>query len=251
MNARLSQLLTLVLAGVCGFFLLLIILFQFGVGRGYRWWPLDDTSTLSGQGRDLDHSSFSLPAWDSYADVNKRPLFNEDRRPTPPPPPEAAISTAAPIPHLNVVLSGVIISKKVRLALIKENGKPTSTAVKEGGALGGDLAAWSLAQVKPRAAIFKSSAGESVEVELIASAIDQKPTPPSNPPAAVNPAQPQPQPTGAAPPAAPPPGNPATAEAKPAEQPPANADLQQRIEARRQQLREQNDRARQQQGQSQ
>jgi general secretion pathway protein N len=248
MNARLSQLLSVILAGACGFFLLLIILFQFGVGRGYRWWPLDDANTLAAQGKDLDHSSFSLPAWDSYADVNKRPLFNEDRRPTPPPPPEAVVNTAPQIAQLHIVLSGVIISKKVRLALIKENGKQTSTSVKEGGALAGDLAAWSLAQVKPRAAVFKSSAGESVEVELIASAIDQKPTPPSNPPAAVMP--PQPQPTGAAPPAAAP-GAPPMAEARPAEQPPANADLQQRIEARRQQLREQNERARQQQqGQS-
>ena len=229
MNLRASRGLTLTLAGIAALMLLLVVLFWVGVGRGYSWWPLDPLDSAAGK-KKLANAQYRLGAWDTFADVNTRPLFNEDRRPTPPMPADAPVD-AKPIPKLELVLSGVIITTKARLAMVKEKGKEKSMTVKEGGTLPGELAAWSLAEVKPRSAVFKNSAGESATVELIPVASSQKPTPPppprtSNPPVA---GAPPPQP-GQAPPMLPAPASPDAA---------AAADLQQRIDARRQQIREQ------------
>lgn len=234
MNLRVSRGLTFLLAGACALLLLLVALFWFGFGRGYGWWAVDPVDENAGK-KKLVNEQFRLGSWDKFAEVNARPLFNEDRRPTPPMPPDSA-PDVKPIPKLDVVLSGVIITSKVRLAMVKEKGKEKSMTVKEGGAMPGEWGAWSLAEVKPRMAVFKNSAGESATVELIAVANSQKPTPPPpprNPPTAPpEPTPPAPQP-GQAPPQIPsPPAQPATAEA-------ASSDLQQRIDARRQQIREQ------------
>ena len=230
MTSRFSHLATLVLAGACGVLLLLVLLFQLGAGRGYRWWPADANDALAPRDQ-LDRSTFKLPAWSDFADVNLRPLFNEDRKPTPPAPPESAVQNQKPVPKLNVQLTGVILSPTLHIAMIIENGKTTSSAVREGHSLPGELSAWTVTKVKPRGASFRSTAGEEVELELIAKGSGLKPPPPAAP--AAPPMVPQ----------APPP----QAEGQPAQ----NMELQQRIEARRKQLQEQADRAKQQQGEGQ
>lgn len=229
MNLRVSRGLTLVLAGICALFLLLVVLFWFGVGRSYSWWTLDPTDDAAGK-KKLVNAQYKLGPWDNFAEVNARPLFNEDRRPTPPMPPEQQ-TDVKPIPKLDVVLAGVIITSKVRLAMIKEKGKEKSTTVKEGGAMPGELSAWSLAEVKPRSAVFKNSIGESATVELIAVANSQKPTPP--PPPRVAPPPPPAPGQAPQPQILPSPAQPLPPDAA------AAADLQQRIDARRQQIREQ------------
>ncbi len=232
MKSRFSHLVTMVLAGTCGLLLLMLLLLQFGAGRGYRWWAAGAADALAPSDQ-LDRSTFKLPAWSEFADVNTRPLFNEDRKPTPPAPPEAAGQPDKPIPKLNATLSGVIITPKLRIAMIVDNGKTTqSTAVREGHALPGDLAAWNLTKVEPRGATFKSSAGEEVKLELIAKGNGLKPPPPAAP-------------AGAAPPVVPPAAA-ADADAKPGRQPEQNTELQQRIEVRRKQLQEQAEKAKQQ-----
>ena len=229
MKSRFSHLLTMALAGACGLLLLLLVLVQFGAGRGYRWWSADAADALAPNDQ-LDRSTFKLPAWSEFADVNTRPLFNEDRKPTPPAGPDApAGEPAKPVPKLNVTLSGVVITPKVRIAMIVENGKTTqSSAIREGHALPGELAAWSLTKVEPRGATFKSSAGEEVKMELIAKGNGLKPPPPAAPAASAPPVVPASAPT--------------EGEAKPGQ----NTELQQRIEARRKQLQEQSDKAKQQ-----
>jgi general secretion pathway protein N len=228
-NLRVSRGLTLGLAAFAGLMFLLCVLMWFGFGRGYSWWPLDPADSSAG-GKKFFNEQFRLGSWDKYAEVNDRPLFNEDRRPTPPMPPEDGGSGATPLRALDVVLSGVIITPKMRMALVKEKGKEKAMTVKEGGPMPGEWGAWNLVEVKPRSAVFKNSAGESATVELIAVATTQKPTPLPPPPR---------EPVAAAAPPVP-----APAQAPPVQQAgePANAaqvDLQQRIEARRQQIREQ------------
>lgn len=244
MNLRLSRSVTLVLTGACVLLFLLVVAFWFGMGRGYSWWTLDSVDEASGK-KKLVNSQFKLEPWESFAEVNARPLFNEDRRPTPPMPPDQQ-GEIKPIPKLDVVLSGVIITSKVRLAMVKEKGKEKSTTVKEGGAMPGEFGAWSLTEVKPRSAVFKNSAGEIATVELIAVANSQKPTPPP-PPRVATPAPPapgqMPQP-GQPPQILPTPAMPANPDAA------AAADLQQRIDARRQQIREQQQQQQQQAPQS-
>lgn len=230
-KSRLSQTTTLVLAVACGVLLLLVFVLELGAGRGYRWWPMEAQQHPPRQ-QAIEHAAFRLPSWNEYANIHQRPVFNEDRRPTPPPPPEGA--TDKPIPKLTITLSGVILTPSLHVAMIVENGKTQSSAIKEGGSLPGDLGGWSLAKVKPRSAVFKNALGEEAELELIAKGSGLRPPQPAPPAPPVVP-QPQPQ---VAPAAA---ANPQTGNA--AEQ--AN-ELQQRIDARRKQLQEQADRAKQQ-----
>ena len=231
---RLSQMITVALAATCGVLLLLAFVLELGVGRGYRWWTMEAEESAPRQDQ-MERASFKLQAWDDYASIHQRPVFNEDRRPTPPAPPE--VDTGKPIPKLTTVtLSGVILTPRVHVALIVENGKAQSTAVKEGGSLPGDLNAWTLIKVKPRGAVFKNAVGEEAELELIAKGSGLKPPQPA-PPAVATPAPPVvPQPQPAAAPAATQTGS-ATEQA---------SELQQRIDARRKQLQEQADRAKQQ-----
>lgn len=236
MNLRMSRGFTLVLAGACGFLLLLVVLAWFGVGRGYAWWPLDPVDAAKSK-KNLANPQFRLGPWENFAEVNKRPLFNEDRKPTPPMPADAP-ANQQPIKQLDVVLSGVIITPKVRMALVKEKGKEKAMTVKEGGAMPGDWSSWSLTEVKPRGAVFKNSAGESATVELIPVASSQKPTPPPPPHTSPTPAAAATTP-GQPPVAVPPPGQPPQVPGQPGAAPDAATDLQQRIEARRQQIREQ------------
>ena len=233
-TSRFSPKLTLALAAVCGVLLLLVLLLQFGFGRGSHWWPAG-TSDATPQQELRAQAVFKLPPWSEYAGIHTRPLFNEDRKPTPPSPPESPASDK-PIPKLSVALTGVIITPKVHVAMVVEQGKTQSTAVKEGGTLPGDLSAWSLVKVKPRGAVFKNSAGEEAELELIAKGSGLKPPQPAAPAPPVVP-QPQPQPAAAAT------NQPATATQPATDQ--AN-ELQARIDARRKQLQEQADRAKQQ-----
>ena len=244
MNLRVSQGLTLALVGAAAFMLLLVVLFWLGVGRGYSWWPLDPLDPAAGK-KKFANAQFRLGPWDNFAEVNARPLFNEDRRPTPPMP-DMPGGEAKPIPKLDVVLSGVIITSKARLAMVKEKGKEKSMTVKEGAAMPGEWAAWSLAELKPRSAVFKNSAGQSETVELIPVASSQRPTPP--PPSRVANTPPVPgQPAMAPQPGQAPPMLPAPVQAAPAQPPSPDAaaaeDLQQRIESRRQQIREQQQQA--------
>lgn len=230
MKRRLSHLITLALVVACGLSLVMVLLVQLGAGRGYHWWAADADDPLAPNDH-LDRSTFKLPPWRDFADVNERPLFNEDRRPTPPAP-ELPPGDQKPVPKLNISLSGVILTPSLHIAMIVENGKTTSAAVREGHSLPGDLSAWSVTKVKPRGATFRSSAGEELELELIAKGSGLKPPPP--PASPVAPQAMQPQPTDAA-------------GAKPGEQ---NAELQQRIEARRKQLQEQAERNREQHGEA-
>jgi len=233
-KSRFSQRLTLALAATCGVLLLLVLLLEFGFGRGYRWWP-PGTDEATPQQEPRARAAFKLPPWNEYAGIHTRPMFNEDRKPTPPAPPDAGPDK--PIPRLNASLTGVILTPKVHVAMIVEQGKTQSTAVKEGGALPGDLNAWTLVKVKPRGAVFKSSAGEEAELELIAKGSGLRPPQPT-PPAAQPPIIPQPQPNTAGTNQPPPAPAPAAAEQ-------AN-ELQARIDARRKQLQEQAERAKQQ-----
>jgi general secretion pathway protein N len=238
MNLRVSRGLTFGLACLAALMLLLVALFWFGVGRGYSWWPRDPQSE-SANNKKFANAQFRLGNWDNFAEVNTRPLFNEDRKPTPPMPSDGGGDQKS-AKQLDLVLSGVIITPDIRMAMLKEKGKEKAMTVKEGGNLPGDWDAWSLAELKPRKAVFKNSAGDSETVELIPVATSQKSTPP--PPSrevapaqsaqkpAAQPGQPSHQP--------PAPGHPAPqTPAQPGTQ--AATDLQQRIDARRQQIREQ------------
>jgi general secretion pathway protein N len=211
--------LTLTLAGACAALFALALAMQLGVGRGYHW---DEDGAGAGEpvaGAAIDDRQFALPPQTEFAVIGERPVFNEDRKPAPEEPNDAP--GAPPPSPLNISLTGTVLvgTPPVHIAMVRENGKATTISLKEGMPLPGDQAAWTLSQVKNRSAIFKSSAGEEVEVELAVASAGQKPNPAPVRPGAVAP--------GHA--AAPPPGSPVTAQSD---------ELQHRIEERRKQMRE-------------
>ena len=223
-----EKMLTTVLASTCGVLFALGLALQFGVGRGYHWLPADTDPAAAGAMADVDRNAYQLPPQAEFAVIDQRPLFNEDRKPSPEEATDATPETPPPSP-LNISLTGTMLVGKPELhvAIVRENGKAQSIALKEGMPLPGDQGAWTLSRVKTRSAVFKSSGGEEVEVELAVGNPGQKPGAPPRPGSApATPTGGRPPPGSAVP--LPPPG-PETAQA---------GELQQRIEERRKQMRE-------------
>ena len=240
MSVRGAKILSVVLAAVCGALLLVAIALQIGVGRGFRWLPLDDDVIASVGGSTIDRQPFKLPPESAFGETTERPLFNEDRKPTPEPP-EAPVNPPPPPVALNVNLTGVILTPAVHIAMLHDNGKNDQFTVKEGMPLPGDLGGWTLTKVKQRSALFKESAGEEVEVELSTAVASPKPgSAPARPGAPQLPAAATVAAQGQKPPAPPAQGG------KPAEVSSAEQ-LQRRIEERRKQMRDEAERLKQQQ----
>ncbi len=235
MNVQTARLTTKVLAGTCGALLLIAVAQYIGVGRGYRWSPDAEGEAANGALSAIDSKPVSLPPASAFADIDAHPLFNEDRQPTPV---DASDGTeAAPPPSpLNIALTGVILddANHVRIAMLQDKSRNQAIALKVGMPLGGDQASWTLIDVKPRGAVFKSAANETTEVALETSLVQ-----PSAPkPAARTPAKP-PAPGGK--PNMPPGKAPPNATPDPKGN---NADLAHRIEERRRQMREDAERLR-------
>jgi general secretion pathway protein N len=238
MSIQGARLLTLVMAGTCAFLLLLALTLQIGLGRGYSWQSDDEDSVAGNALGAIDRTPFKLPPESSFAETEVRPPFNEDRKPTPDVP--ADVVQPPPPTPLNIALTGVILTPQLHIAMIHDNGKNDSSAIKEGMPLPGDLGGWTLIRVKDRSAIFKEAAGDEVEVELSTAVASPKPGAPARPGAKETAGAP-PQP-GSKPP---PPGkdNPG-AKTSQAE------DLQRRIEERRKQMRDEAERLKQQPNQN-
>lgn len=245
MSLRATRLLMITLAAVSAVLALLLVIQWAGFGRGYGW-LVDEEGVQALDVGTIDRTPFSLPPEATYAAVAARPLFNEDRKPTPLDAGPEAAPAAPPVP-LNIALTGVIVTSKVKLAMIQDKARNQPQALKVGMPLEGDQSAWTLVEVNARSVVFENPAKERNEVELETSST---PLPAAAPaPAIQQPAPPrqspkpgQPQPTGQPPQ----PGAPAeVATGQPAAAN-ANEDLVKRIEERRRQMREEAEKLRQQ-----
>jgi len=233
MSIQGAKLLTLILAATCGLLLLLALALQIGFGRGYHWLSADEDAVSGLASGGIDSTPFKLPPESGFEQTEARPLFNEARKPTPDTPGDA-VTPAAPSVPLNVSLTGVILTPELHLAMIHDNGKNNSVALKEGMPLPGDLGGWTLTRIKPRSAIFKEGSGDEVEVELTTAVASPKPGTPPRAGAPAAPGTPQFGP------------KPALAGTKPPD-PNQAEQLQHRIEERRKQMRDEAERLKQQQ----
>ncbi len=230
MSTQAAKLLSAILAGVCGVLLLLALAMQFGFGRGYSWLQPDvDSAQVASVA--IDKTPFKLPPETQFADTTARPLFNDDRKPTPDSP-DAPDTPPPPKVPLNIALTGVILTPQLHLAMVHDKLKNKDVALKEGMPMDGDQGGWILTRINPRSAVFRETSGEEVEVELSTAV--------AGPTSAVN-ARPGAQ-AVVAPVRVP---APAPMAAPPAQNAQAQA-LQQRIEERRRQMREEAERLRQQ-----
>lgn len=162
-----------------------------------------------------------------YAEAASRPLFTQDRRPrsfmaTGPEGDNVAMSQS-----LDFILTGVLISPQVQLAVLQPSGGGDAQRVRVGGSPEGG-AGWRLIEVQPRRAIFEGAGGQS--------ALDLRTFGEAGGPAATAVARPQATPAvaNAGPPPPPPPPQAAD---EPQDQEARIEAIRKRIEARRAQMR--------------
>lgn len=183
MDVQLARMTTFALGGICVLLLLATLIQLAGYGRGYGWLPAEEIDAQA-VAVAIDRQPFELPPASSFDEIEARPLFNEDRKPTPVDTGEA-IAEAPKVP-LNVTLTGIILVRKtdvtpeLRIAMVRDNARNESLALKVGMPLTGDQAGWTLASVGPRVAVFKNASDESTEIELQTAATLAAPTPPAS-----------------------------------------------------------------------
>lgn len=168
MNVRTGRLLTNGLAAACGVLLLAAIAQYAGLGRGYGWLPQDSVASDQAKAVNIDRDPFKLPPMTAFADIDARPLFNADRKPSPADE-SADDGGEAPANPLDITLTGVVLTPGLKMAMVLEkSGKRGNQgqALKVGMPLEGDLAGWTLVEVKPRSAVFRNGSNETSEVEL-------------------------------------------------------------------------------------
>lgn len=154
-----SRPLTWLLAGFCGWALLLWLGALFGMGG--RVAPVEPlpASALPQPGPATPDRMGPLGR---YAEAAARPLFTQDRRPrgflasVPEGEGEAAQSAS-----LDFILTGVLISPQVRLAIVQPTSGGQAQRVREGNSPEG-ANGWRLLEVQPRRAIFEGGGGQVV-----------------------------------------------------------------------------------------
>ncbi len=177
-----------------------------------------------------------------YVEIGQRPIFSENRKPQP-----FTIEgngEAAPVNTFDYVLTSVLISSTVQLAILKPPADGAqSVRVKVGDAVE-TAPQWSLASLQPRSAVFRGPEGEkTLELRVFNGVGGAAPTGPA-PTAVINETLPGPGGVVQPPPVAPPPmpqPTPAVAGSEGTVSTEAQLDaIRKRIEARRAQIRQQN-----------
>ena len=239
MSTRGGKLLSLILAGACAVLFVLAVALQVGLGRGYSWLPPETDSAVVSAGS-IDRTPFKLPVENEFAATQQRPLFNEDRKPSPDEPDDTNATPPPPSVPLNVALTGVVLTPELRLAMVQDKLKNNAVALKEGMPMPGDQGSWTLTKINNRSAIFREASGEEIEVELTTAVANPKASAQGHAaaPAGQPPLRGTPNATAAATGATP---NPAGAPASNQQEA-----LQHRIEERRKQMREEAERLKQQ-----
>jgi general secretion pathway protein N len=102
-------------------------------------------------------AGFALPPLRSLGEVTARPLFSPSRRPPPPQASQDALRRSA-----SLVLEGVILSPRERIALISHGLPAVVTRVPEGGQIEG----WSLAEIYADRIVLQQGATRE-EIKLV------------------------------------------------------------------------------------
>lgn len=233
------------LAAGCAVLAITLMIQLAGFGRGYGWLA-DEAGVAPLDVGIIDRTPFSLPPESTYSAAAARPLFNDDRQPTPLEALAEAEPATPPVP-LNITLTGVILTSKVRLAMIQDISRNQPLALKVGMPLEGEQSQWTLVEVNARSAVFVNPQNERSEVALETSAVPLPAV--AAAPAIQQPAPPRPitkpgQPLATGQPT----GQPGETPGPLSEQGAVNAneDLVKRIEERRRQMREEAEKLRQQ-----
>ena len=184
----------------------------------------------------LTRSVSRLGSLEQYAEVGNRPLLNASRQPVA----IAAGDGAAGPAELDVVLTSVLITPRLQLAILTDNKDGSSRRVRVGEMVEGSN--WRLVQLEPRRAVIEGPSGpRTLDLRVFDGRSGEMPTPVAGSPNAGVQARSEPAVLTAPPPPR------ATADVKP--DPPAVSQedqveaIRKRIEARRAQMRAEADAA--------
>lgn len=246
MKAATQRLPTLLLGAFALWSVLVVVCVYAGLGGRYSLHPDDPSRVPALPQLDLSRAQTPLGELTDYAQVGERPLFNSDRRPIPVATTPGAETGPTETPPLDVVLTSVIMSGDTKIAIVLDKKTNKSQSVKLGASLAGDQSAYKLIELEARKAVFEGPSGRSeAGLRVFDGQGGEAPTaiePTADPNVATAPAQPTPdaQATAGL-------GNPAQPQT-----PESRAELiRRRIEERRRQMREEAERANQQNGQKQ
>jgi len=149
--------------GVLAAWSLMVAIAAFGGLAGRVGLHPDDPGSVPEVPRlDLAQARTDLPPMEQYAEVGQRPLFNTDRRPLPPD--EVADGDVEPPPPpspLEVILTSVIISGDVQIAIVQDSKTQKTHSVRLGRHLDGEQSAWKLVELAPRKAVFEGPGGRA------------------------------------------------------------------------------------------
>lgn len=145
------------LAAAAAWALGVAILALAGFGGRYRLLPDDPSLVPQLPSTAMQAAHSPLGALELYAEAADRPLFNPDRKPV-----QAKVGTdAAAQQPLNVVLTSIILTPTLRMAIVHDNISNKSLRVREGKQLEGGPTGWKLVAVSRQQAIFESSQGRT------------------------------------------------------------------------------------------
>ena len=257
MFARLTPL-NWLLAAIAVWALGVAIVALAGFGGRYRLYPDDPSLEPQLPSATVQAGRAPLGPLELYAEAANRPLFYPDRKPA-----HVKVANAADTQQpLNVVLTSIIMTPSLRMAIVRDTASGKSLRVREGQPLEGGPTGWKLVAVSRQQAVFESGQGRTtLDLRVFNGQGGEPPTPNGLTPQAVaatnannvlaNPAlaNPQPKPMqpgilGAAPvvpPASAPDANDAAAADQQAGDALARAQaesIRQRIEARRRQAQD-------------
>lgn len=228
--------LTVVLGSLAALLVAVFAAQQFGIGSGFSLaegsGPAKPKDYLSG----LSKEGFKLADFAEYQELVNRPVFNEDRKPTPIEEVKKPDEEVLTVADLDVTLTSVIHSNDKKLAIVRDNKSNASMVVRMGMPLEGEQSGWKLVEVSPRKVVFEAEGGNRKELELTVneSAITRADSAPPPAQSVMN--------NGAPPPPPPPP--PATQGESDAANQAKAEEIRRRIEERRRQLREEAERMR-------
>ncbi len=162
--------LTLLLGVICLWALSVLILALSGLGSRFA---VANTGQAPPQlpAITLTRSQSRLGPMNDYLGVGQRPLMNENRQPTL----QLAVDGAA-LPELDVMLTSVMITPRLQLAILTGNKDATVRRVRVGETIEGSN--WRLVQVEPRRATIEGPSGQRVlELRVFNGKGGEMPTP--------------------------------------------------------------------------
>jgi general secretion pathway protein N len=154
-----------------------------GFGGRYRLHPDDPSLVPPLPSAAVQSTRAPLGPLELYAEAANRPLFYPDRRPV-----QVRVGTdvAAQQP-LNVVLTSIIMTPTLRMAIVRDTASGKSLRVREGQPLEGGPTGWKLIAVSNKQAIFESSQGrQTLDLRVFNGQGGEPPTPNGLTPQAVS-----------------------------------------------------------------